>query len=131
MITAVINGFAKSGQKATFAVWIKDNNGNEHKRTIPLVAKSINFAELAALKYALLVITNRADANIIIKTSMKYIPTLFTKKDSIWSKTQYSYKKLVNELRELSAEFSYFDCQLDLNSEEMIIVRNMTRNIYK
>ena len=129
MVTAAINGFAKSGKKAIFAVLLKDGLGHEMSKVVPLESKSIYLAELAALKYALLAISNK-EVEVEVMTSMKHLPTLFVKTAGEWTKTNIGYKKLVGELRTLSEQFLSFECKLDTKSDDVQSVRKTTRDYY-
>lgn len=131
MITATVNGFANVGKKANFAVCIKHGPEIIHERLVPLKSKSAYFAELAAIKYVLQTFSEKEkDVDLTVNVSLKHIPRIFDKKeDGKWVKKQKTNKGLVKQLRDLSERFNSFKCELDENSDEMQMVKDMTRSL--
>jgi hypothetical protein len=123
---AVISGYGLVGKPSSFAVKITDKFGNTHERTVPLKVKSRYQAELAAIKYVCLAIPHK-DVELTIKTSVTQVPQIF-KKDSGGEFLKRSKpNELVDNLRELSTQFSSFQCLIDKDSEDMLSVKQKAK----
>jgi hypothetical protein len=123
---AIISSYALVGKQASFAVKIFDEFGNAHERVIPLKSKSKYQAELAAIKYVCHAIPHK-DVDVVIKTSVLQIPQIFKKTNSgKWIKRRKP-NKLIDEIRELSLQFSSFECIIDEDSELMLEVKEKAK----
>lgn len=129
MIKAAVVGHGKVSKETSFAVKIVDSVGNVHERIVPLKSKSVYFAELNAVKYVMLAISNH-EIDLHIETSLPHIPTYFDKEDGKWLKRVRSNHDLVKELRDLSTKFNTFKIEhLDEKSDLLNDAAEMVKNV--
>ena len=129
MIKAAVVGHGKVGKETSFAVKIVDSVGNVHERIVPLISKSVYFAELNAIKYVMLAIQDRK-VDLYIETNLPHIPTYFDRENGKWVNRVKSNTKLIKELRELSQDFNTFKIEhLEDKSELLDEVHGMVKNV--
>lgn len=124
---ATVSSYALVGKPAFFAVHIKDKFGNTHNRVVPLKLKSKYQAELAAVKYVMQALPFK-DVVLTIKTSVSQVPQIFKKNSDGEFPKRKRPNVLVDELRELSEQFSLFECVLDKNSKEMVELKERAKS---
>jgi hypothetical protein len=122
---AVVSGYALVGKPASFAVKITDQFGSSHERVVPLKLKSRYQAELAAIKYVCLAVPHK-DVSLVVKTSVSQVPQIFQKVNGEFAKRSKP-NELVDEIRELSAQFASFECIADKDSEEMLTIKKKAK----
>ena len=123
---AVVSGYALIGACDSFAIKISDKYGNVHERVVPLKSKSKYQAELAAVKYVLQVM-NKKNIDLIIKTSVAQVPQIFEKTKAGTFLKRKRQNDLIDDIRELSSQFSSFQCVIDKDSEEMLEVKEKAK----
>lgn len=123
---AVVNAYGLVGKPASFAVKVSDNFGNTHERVVPLKMKSRYQAELAAIKYVCQAIPHK-DVRLTVKTSVSQIPQIFKKTPDGNFISRSKPNALVDEVRELSNQFTSFQCVIDKDSEEMLKVKERAK----
>ena len=123
---AVVSGYGLVGKPSSFAVKITDDSGEIHERVVPLKMKSRYQAELVAIKYVFQAIPHK-NIRLTIKTAMTQVPQLFKKDSSGEFLKRSKPNELVDELRELSTQFTTFQCLIDKNSEEMIAIKQKAK----